>query len=281
MRLRLPPRYFNVPRLARFRAHRLPRELYFTWETIYALGWVNRYEFTPPLLTRELAALCGLEERAFQAHVQKLRAWGWFAQIDNTRNGNVYRPHVPDDTPESCGELTSDAGSAASDFESAPNGTDFSGHADTTVEDVLGAEGCSKMHPSRAITAVAAVLDLGAHSKEIPTAAAVITRTREDEFRIRDALDDLGLVDDEAQAELLGLPHVTPEFVEDWVCSHLLDGNGRGGNSNLGPGYYRLQIRQGRRSRFEMSPKRRREYRAQKDLEWEKDVTDARMGANA
>ncbi len=279
MTVRLPPRYFNVPRLARFRQHRLPRELYYTWETIYSLGWINRYEFTPPLLTRELAELCGLEERAFQSHVQKLKAWAWFSQIESTRNGNVYRPNVPADTPESCGR------GAASDFEPASNGTDFSGCDGTAVGAIPGEterEGCSEMHPSADnIAATAGIFSFRelVFRGRIPAVVAnsVITRTREERFRIAEALQELGLIDEEAQEELLSLRHVTPEYTEDWLMSYRLCGRGRDGERKLSPGYYRQQMREQRQPPYAMSPRQRREYREQKDFEFEQQATEERM----
>ncbi len=106
---------------------------------------------------------------------------------------------------------------------------------------------------------------------------SVLTRTREEKFRIQEALDDLGLVDDEAHDELLALRNVTPEYAEDWLMSYILAGKGRDGERKLSPGYYRQQMRERRTPPYRMSMSQRRDYREQKDFEWEQHVTEDRM----
>lgn len=107
MTARLPPNYYTIPSAARFRRHRLPSELWETWELIRAFSWLNGYQFTPPLSERELCEYLHVKVRALQDRFKLLRAWGWLGIQANPGRENSYVPLVPADRPESCGESAS------------------------------------------------------------------------------------------------------------------------------------------------------------------------------
>ncbi len=81
-------------------------------------------------------------------------------------------------------------------------------------------------------------------------------------MRIRDALEELDLLDPAAVDELLGYGHVTPEYVEDWVEHR------RWNKHRVGGGFYRMQIRNRRVSPYAMEPRDRSEFRWHKDREY-------------
>ncbi len=286
MSLRLPPRYYNTPTRARFRRHRLPAELWDTWELLNAIAWVNDYKFTPPVSWNDLAPYLDVEAQALGDRLARLETLGWLNVERKPGRKNVYTLHVPEDTADACGEATSLIPNRGEDSPREPlaAGADVLAPAeDTTVVHYSG-------RPD--INAVAAgkdylVFDELIFQGRIPAATGnIITRTREQVERIRDALWDLGLCEEDAQEEALRLRHVTAEYAEDWTIHRRLNSKQEGvdlftgettDQPKLGGGYYRMQIREKRTSPYTMSRAQRHDYRAKKDREWEENVTEERL----
>lgn len=277
MSIHLPPRYYNTPTHARFRKHRLPAELWDTWELLNAISWVNDYKFTPPTALIELASFLTVKPDALRDRLARLQQYGWLLVDPRPGRENVYTPLVPPDVAGSCGKPASLIRNRGEDSP----GT-MEGNGNGVLALAAEVEEVTPVVDYRGPNSVVAVVgtDVPEPEKSVPTATTSITpaRTREDRRRIRDALWDLGIESDEAQAKILGdepdvvrgkavdYSHVTPEYVEDWMAYHVEIG----AKAKLHAGYYRQQIREGRASTRTMSDQERTDYRAFNDRERKK-----------
>ena len=277
MTLRLPPRYYNTPTHARFRKHRLPAELWDTWELLNALSWVNDYKFTPPTSLRDLARFLGVKEDAVRDRLARLSALGWLQITRQSGKESIYFPIVPDDTPDSCGEAASMISPVASEDSSGLSET-----AENSARDPSRGGACRNVEDtpvvdyrgrnSVVVDSISSNPEKNSTTTNTIKAPVRATRSKEETYRIGDALADLDLETDEAVEEILALEHVTAEYCEDWILHKRFAGQ------KLGGGYYRIQIREKRASPYVMSKKQRADYRSEKDDEWERDQMDQPSG---
>jgi len=287
MSLRLPPRYYNTPTHARFRKHRLPPELWDTWELLNAISWVNDYKFTPPTPLSEMAAFLTVKPDALRDRLARLQKSGWLMIDPRPGRENVYTPIVPPDVADSCGKPASLIRGCGEDSSGTMESDGYSDLAPKPGIDVPSDTPVVDYRGPYSTVVVAVGTDLPNSEESVPTTTTSITpvraRTKEERRRIRYALWDLGIESTEAQDKILGdeseifrggprdYSHVTPEYVEDWLAHYREVGQ----RANLGGGYYRMQIREKRESSYEMSATGRAEYRAQNDAEWAEKVRHA------
>ncbi len=276
MKVRLPPNVLVIPVKAMFRVNRLPPELWDTWNVLVAIAWVTRGKATPPVSLRELAAvhMGTIQERALVERLHRLEKLGWLTVQRTSGSENMYYPVVPPDGPATIPErdsVTDPLGAAEISRRSA-SGTEQNtsvaedGRAPSSAPDCIGG--------SPNIAAAAAVSAGGAFQKQLqalerhqalekrqafqeppePETATTTTANSEDtrigprrspeEVRhICDALAELEIDDPNALEELLALPHVTVDLVENWVRY-------KRHNPNLGGGFFRLRLRAGKPSPY-------------------------------
>jgi hypothetical protein len=263
MTLRMPPRYYNTPTRARFRKHRLPPELWDTWELFNALSWINDYKFTPPTSSRDIAHVLNIGEDALYDRTARLEQLCWLTVDRQKGKTNVYHPLVPEDTCKTvedcdcCAEGTSmihDSGEDSSRVTGTALGNARQAELPELAQPTSGVHSTSS-NSTVVVVDLSKVNDLNQTTKT--TNSTTPARAKAEHALIFDALDVLGIITPEATSEILGFEHVTAEYVEDWVASREeIDPKGK-----LSGGYYRMQIRANRKPPYRMTESGRAEFR--------------------
>lgn len=267
MTLRLPPRYYNTPTHARFRKHRLPSELWDTWELLNALAWVNDYKFTPPTALVEMAVFLTIKPDALRDRLARLQQSGWLKIDPQPGRENVYTPIVPPDVPpkpinrskdfggvaDSCGKpasLIRNCGEDSSGTMEGNGGSDSApvgGVAAPAVTPVVDYRGANS-------TAAAVCTDSSISEKIVPAAAVNNTHGRAREatttdfqHEIADALFQIFGIEEPSASRIAAQPHVDRAYLRAWSrYKHKSDAlKLEQGKVELGPAFYARQFADG------------------------------------
>ncbi len=240
--LRLPPEYVVVPTKAIFRENPLAPELWDTWKVLRAIAWVNNYEFTPPVSVAELVAIHRDEigPRALFKRLARLERQGWIRVERRAGMRTVYIPTVPPDVPPDSTRLAATCAEGASMI---PGVGEDSSRSMSEAESAYATPELQFTGQSGNTVVVALDRSDPGVDFQQQQQSNTRTRTREEAERLQAAFEELG-IGENAWAELLALPHVTVEYVEEWVAQR------RATHGRLGGGFYRTEMRLGHRSPY-------------------------------